>query len=79
MKPSTIFANLTAGVLMVSASPTYVISELASRQVGIAKQVCSGATGNALCCATDVLQLADLDCKQRKSFPNVPCPYKTES
>jgi hypothetical protein len=37
-------------------------AELVERQ---STSVCSGTTGNAQCCATDVLGLVDLNCANR--------------
>lgn len=53
---NTIVAALTAG-LLVMASPALV-----SRQDAA---LCSGTYGNAQCCATDVLGVADLNCADR--------------
>lgn len=44
-------------ITMALASP------LAPRQL----PVCGGTTGNAQCCATDVLGLVDLNCENRTS------------
>jgi hypothetical protein len=35
---------------------------------------CAGTTGNAQCCATDVLGLADLDCANRE-YPSCSFPF----
>jgi hypothetical protein len=53
------FAIVAAVLPMALALPGY----LAERQTA---SVCSGTTGNAQCCATDVLGLADLNCANRK-------------
>lgn len=63
MKLSTIIATVLAGASVVLAVPAYM-----KRQASV---VCSGTEGNAQCCATDVLGLADLNCANRcvLSFP----------
>ncbi|KPI39611.1 Cryparin [Cyphellophora attinorum] len=48
-------AGAAAALPAVSVAP---LSALEQRQLPI----CSGLTGSAQCCATDVLDLADLDC-----------------
>lgn len=57
---SIIIAVAGATTAMAAALPG--TSSLLERQVPL----CSGATGTAVCCATDVLGLADLDCAPRK-------------
>lgn len=58
MQFSTVAIALFAG--LVAASPV----ELNTRQ----QLVCSGTYSNAQCCATDVLELADLNCENRMSY-----------
>ena len=36
---------------------------------------CTGTLGSAVCCATDVLGVADLDCAPRKSLPKKLAPF----
>jgi hydrophobin len=53
---------ITSVVALVSANPVAIV-EIAERQA--APPLCSGTTGTPVCCATDVLGLADLDCATR--------------
>jgi hypothetical protein len=53
------FTIIAAVIPMAMALPGYINE----RQTAA---VCSGTTGNAQCCATDVLGLADLNCANRK-------------
>lgn len=62
MQFSVLIASLVAGAAFTVAAPT-------ERQL----PVCSGTYSNAQCCATDVLNVADLNCANRMS-PFVPCP-----
>jgi hypothetical protein len=57
MQFSTIIATILAGVALNMAIP------LEERQASLG---CSGTTSNAVCCATDVLGVADLNCATRK-------------
>ncbi|KAJ1334177.1 Fungal hydrophobin [Microdochium nivale] len=54
----TTFAIILAAAASVLAAPAVDVVE--SRQVPYVP--CSGLYNNAVCCATDVLNLADLDC-----------------
>lgn len=59
MQFSTIIA-LTFGAVVMAAPAV-----MEQRQL----PVCSGTYSNAQCCATDVLNLADLNCVDRKRSP----------
>lgn len=61
MKFTTVSALAAAFVGFAAASP------IEERQTYSA---CSGLYGSPLCCATDVLGVADLDCGERE-FPNI--------
>jgi len=61
MKLTTTIASFLAGLSVVLAIPV-----LEQRQLPL--EVCTGATSNPQCCATDVLNLADLDCANRMSI-----------
>ncbi|KAF1992295.1 hypothetical protein K402DRAFT_320569 [Aulographum hederae CBS 113979] len=63
MKTTTFIATILA-----SASVTMAVPALLYRQIPV--PVCTGTTGNAQCCATDVLGLADLDCANPPSTPS---------
>ncbi|KAF2455447.1 fungal hydrophobin-domain-containing protein [Lineolata rhizophorae] len=52
-------------VAAVSASPAPILDR---RQTNVT-DICTGLYGNAQCCATDVLDLADLDCFNPPSRP----------
>jgi len=63
MKFTTAIATLLAGASVALAVPV-----LEHRQ--LPAEVCTGATGNPQCCATDVLNLADLNCANRMPIPS---------
>lgn len=57
---------MRTSILLFALAPLAMataIPDFYARQV--AYIACSGTTGNAQCCATDVLGLADLDCANR--------------
>ncbi|EXJ72411.1 uncharacterized protein A1O5_04915 [Cladophialophora psammophila CBS 110553] len=58
-------AIVLAGVTTAMASAIPGKSALVDRQVTL----CSGADSSAVCCATDVLRVADLDCAPPPSTP----------
>ncbi|KAE9985221.1 hypothetical protein EG328_007761 [Venturia inaequalis] len=62
MRVSLLFFTLAPLAIVAT-----VIPELHSRQLVYIP--CSGLSGNAVCCATDVLGLADLDCAQPPTTP----------
>ncbi|KAI1198030.1 Cerato-ulmin hydrophobin family [Nemania serpens] len=69
MQFSIITAALFAAVALAAPAPAAVSEStpgLESRQV---IPLCSGLTGTAQCCATDVLGLADLDCANPPTVP----------
>jgi len=58
--------TMKASILIALLPLAMAMPTLESRQTYTA---CSGTDSNALCCATDVLGLADLDCAQVASTP----------
>jgi hypothetical protein len=59
MQFSTLLVALTGATVAVASA----IPSLEERQSAL---LCSGLSGTPVCCATDVLGLADLDCAPRK-------------
>lgn len=58
MQFSTLLVALTGATVVVATA----IPALQERQAAL----CAGLSGTPVCCATDVLGLADLDCATRK-------------
>lgn len=61
MQFSTVFSTVLAGASVAMAIPA-----MERRQA----PVCTGTDSNAVCCATDVLGVADLNCAPRKLLIN---------
>lgn len=60
-----VIALAGASTALASAIPGK--STLMDRQAAVT--LCTGADSSAVCCATDVLGVADLDCAPRMSHP----------
>ncbi|KAF2864020.1 hydrophobin [Piedraia hortae CBS 480.64] len=61
MQSSIILLALTGAFL----THAFTIPEVAKRQANL----CAGLAGSPQCCATDVINLADLDCKNPPQVP----------
>lgn len=81
MRSSAVIAAIVGATMTVATA-----IPLSERQLPL----CQGTNSNAVCCATDVLGLADLDCAPRKSFlgnltilesfkSNIACTLKTNN
>lgn len=59
-------------VLALAGATTAVASAIPGKSTLMDRQaaLCSGASNSPVCCATDVLGVADLDCAPRKSSPS---------
>lgn len=66
MRFSTVVIAL-AGASTALASAIPGISTLQDRQAAL----CAGASNSPVCCATDVLGVADLDCAPRMFYPSI--------
>ena len=56
------FSTIVAVLTGATAAMATAIPSLEERQAAL---LCSGLSGTPVCCATDVLGLADLDCATR--------------
>ncbi|OAP61268.1 hypothetical protein AYL99_03469 [Fonsecaea erecta] len=61
----------TVAIALTCAATTAVASAIPGKSTLMERQVtlCSGADSSAVCCATDVLGVADLDCAPPPSTP----------
>lgn len=57
------FSTIVVALAGASTALASAIPDMSPRQAA----VCSGTEGNPVCCATDVLGVADLDCAPRMS------------
>jgi len=63
-------------VIALAGATTTMASAIPGKSTLLGRQstLCSGAESSPVCCATDVLGVADLDCAPRKFVDLLPAP-----